>query len=104
MNDYDNAKTALKKSMAINDSEASHYLLAGIYTAENMDKNAIYEYEELIEKHPANIEYVIGLTNVYVRQRKYASARKVLKNFIKKNPSERDNLRLAPYGIIKLFL
>jgi outer membrane protein assembly factor BamD (BamD/ComL family) len=61
-------------------------------------------YEYLISKYPSNIEYVIALTNIYVRDNEYLKARKVLKRFISKNPQERTNSRLAPYGIIRLGL
>ncbi len=102
--DYDNAKSYLDKSIAINETEQHHQLLAEIYTDSGNIPKAIKEYEYLITNNPSDIEYVIALANIYVREKKYMSARKVLKRFIENNPKEKENIRLAPYGIIKLGL
>ena len=104
MADYDNALDYVAKSMKIRDSEDCHQLLAEIYTADGSKIRAINEYEKLIKANPNNIEYTIALANIYVRSYKYLAARKVLKNYIKRNPSERNNIRFAPYGIIKFAL
>ena len=104
MNDYEKSKDYIQKASQIKDSEEHHHLLAEIYLAQGLDTRAINEYEKLIRINPENIEYTIALANIYVRQFKYISARKVLKDYIKNNPKDRNNLRFAPYGIIKLGL
>lgn len=93
-----------KKAEEIKNTEDVHYLFAEIYTKQEDLPNAIKEYNNLIAKNPKNIEYTIALANIYVRERKYFAARKVLKNFMQKNPTERNNPRFNPYGIIKLGL
>lgn len=94
----------LRKSMAIKDSEEKHYLLGEIYVREGKTKSAIYEYSQLIKKDPKNVEYVIALTNIYVINRDFINARKVLKNYFDNNPAEKNNSRFAPYGILKIGL
>ncbi len=84
--------------------ESARRLLAEIYCALGEKTSAIAEYEGLILKYPENIEYVIALTNIYVRDKQYLKARAVLKEFVNKNPKEKNNPKLSSYGIIKAFL
>lgn len=92
------------KAKEIKDSEDIHYLFAEIYAKQEDLTNAIKEYSDLISRHPQNLEYTIALANIYVKERKFLSARKVLKNYLHNNPNERNNPRLNPYGIIKFGL
>ena len=98
------AENYLEKSILINDSNEKQSLKAEIYLKQNKEELAIAKYNELISKEPRNIEYVISLTNIYVKDKKFGSARKVLKEFIRKNPSEKNNKRLQCYGILMKFL
>ena len=98
------AQSYLKKSMEIEDSEEKHYLLGEIYVRKGDTEKAIKEYSSLIKQNPQNIEYTIALTNIYVINREFIKARKTLKNFVKINPSERNNPRLKPYGILNFGL
>jgi tetratricopeptide (TPR) repeat protein len=103
----DNTQAALenlKSSLQIKDTEEKRYLLAGIYEKSGDKDNAIKEYNTLLSQHPDNIEYVIPLTNLYILDKKYFSARKVLKTFIKNNPEQKNSSRLSPYGMLKLGL
>jgi tetratricopeptide (TPR) repeat protein len=90
--------------MRIRDTEEKRYLLAEIYTKDGNLEKAADEYTNLIKHHPENIEYTIGLTNIYVIERKYLKARATLKYFLKNNPSQRNNERLEPYGVLLIFL
>ncbi len=104
MSDFAQAKSFLGMSGGMQNSESAKQLLAEIYSKSSATTEAIAMYEDLIIKHPSNIEYVIALTNIYVRDKRYLKAREVLKEFITKNPSERNNPKLSPYGIVKAFL
>ena len=104
MSDFEQAKSCLGKSGSLQDSESAQKLLAEIYYALDEKQDAINIYKNLILKNQSDIEYVILLTNIYVRNHQYIKARLVLKEFISKNPNERHNPKLSPYGIIKLFL
>lgn len=94
----------LNKSMQINNTEEKQYLLGEIFVREGKIKDAINIYSNLIAQNPSNIEYVIALTNIYVINRDFIKARKVLQQFFKENPNQRDNSRLDSYGILKLGL
>ena len=98
------AQKYLLKSLKYKDSEEKHYLLGEIYVREGNTQGAIKEFSDLITKNPKNIEYTVALTNIYVLNRDYIKARRVLKTFYKNNPNERDNPRFKPYGIIKFGL
>lgn len=102
--DYKNAKIHLEKSGELKKSEDALRLMAEIHSKSGSKKEAVDLYELLISRYPSNIEYVIALTNIYVRDKEYFKARKVLKEFVSKNPNEKNNPRLAPYGIIRMFL
>lgn len=104
IDNFEKALIYLDKSIQIRNSEEKHYLLAEIKVRENKIEEAIKEYEYLITQDPKNIEYVISLTNIYILNRDFIKARKVLKNYIKNNPSEKNNSRFDSYGILKIFL
>ena len=87
---------------SIKDSEELHFLLAEIYVKQKNEEQAIKEYNYLIEQYPENIEYVVNLANIYVKKYSYLKARAVIKDFIKRNPKEKNNERLSVYGILKL--
>lgn len=103
ISDYENAKAYLEKSGNMKNSDNATRLLAEIYTASGAENEAIALYEVLISKYPSDIEYTIALANIYVRRKNYLKARAVLKNYISQNPAEKNNPRLKPYGIIRLF-
>jgi tetratricopeptide (TPR) repeat protein len=104
MKDYDSAIEYYNKSGNLKNTESSLHLLAQIYNAAGKKHQAIDIFEDLISKNPSNIEYVIALTNIYVRDNELMKARAVLKRYISKNPYDKHNPRLAPYGIIRMFL
>ncbi len=104
MSDYEQAKENLNRSGSMKNTESAKQLLAEIYSATGTKNEAIGMYEGLILEHPKNIEYVIALTNIYVMDKQYLKARKVLKDYFAKNPSEKNNPKLKPYGVIRAFL
>lgn len=102
--DFIKAHSYLLKSISIKDTNEKKYLLGEIYESEgNIDK-AIEQYSILINRNPNNPEYVIALANIYVVNREFLKARKVLKHFFKNHPSEKTNPRFEPYGILKFGL
>lgn len=104
LSNYEEAKSYLEKSGQYKNTETAQRLMAQIYSETGGKIEAVNLYEDLISKHPSNIDYVIALTNIYVKDRAYLKARSVLKNFMKNNPSEKNNPIFAPYGILRIFL
>lgn len=104
MDDYEQAKENLNKSGNMKNTESAKQLLAEIYCSSGAQREAIGSYEGLIAEHPQNIEYVIALTNIYVKNGQYLKARAVLKEYVKKNPEGKNNPKLKPYGIVRMFL
>jgi tetratricopeptide (TPR) repeat protein len=96
----DIAKEYLEKSMQIKDTDDKHYLLGEIYYKEGNVKKSIEEYTKLFNKNPQNIDYTVALVNIYVINRDYLRARKILRIFFAKVPSEKGNPRFKPYGIL----
>ncbi len=104
LENYGKSLSYLQGAIQINDTEDARFLLADIYSKTNQIEKSITEYQNLINKNPRNIDYVIGLANLYINNKQYFKARNVLKNYIKANPQDKQNPRLKGYGIIQLFL
>ena len=103
INHMEMARDYVSKAFEIKDSEELHYLLAEIYLKEEKTEHAVEEYKGLTESYPRNMDYAINYANIYVKKHDYVSARKILKNFLKNNPNEKNNPRLSPYGAILIF-
>ena len=96
----DLSKDYIKRALELKDTEELHYLTAEIYKADEDFTNAIKEYAYLTKKNPQNIDYAINLANIYIKKSDYINARKVLKNYIKNNPKEKNNKRLSAFKIL----
>ena len=100
--DYIMASYYINEALKIQEDESARFLSAEIYLKSNDKDGAVKEYSYLVSKNPDNIEYVVGLTNIYISNRNYMKARKVLKNYIKRNPQERNNPRFKSCRILIL--
>ena len=100
--DYQIALEYLKKSIEISSSNEKLFLMAEIYLRDGNTNKATKIYEDLLNKNPNNIEYVISLTNIYVIEKNFFKARKILKKYFKLNPEEKHNKRFKPYGVLKI--
>lgn len=101
---YDLAQDYIEQSIKIKPSNEKYYLLTEIYHKKGQIQKAIKGFETLISQNPKNIEYTLALANIYVEKKKYMSARRVLKNYILKNPESKNNPRFKSYGFIAMFL
>ena len=97
---YELAHFYVQKAEELKPDDELMVLDAEIYSKENKLNETIKLYQQLIDKHPNNIEYVIPLTNAYIKDKKYFKARKTLKNYLKNNPKEKNNKRIKGYGIL----
>ncbi|MCQ2739426.1 MAG: matrixin family metalloprotease [bacterium] len=102
--DYRRAEIYANKVLDIHNSDEIEYLLANIYEKKGDLTKAERQYKLLCAKYPEKIEYAISLTNMFVKKHMYLSARKVLKNYIKHNPSAKNNSLFRSYGILSLGL
>ena len=102
INHLEMALDYLNQALDIKDTEELHYLLAEIYNKQGDEIKTVEEYNYLIKIAPQNIDYTINLTNFYIKKKDYINARKILKNFLKNNPQEKNNPRLSPYGLLKI--
>lgn len=98
------AKDYIYRSIAIENTDEKRFLLAEIFSKSGEISSAEREYKYLVKKNPKYIEYTIALTNLYVMNKNYIKARKVLSDFVKINPSEKKNPRFKPYGILRILL
>ena len=103
-NYYDgNYKLALiytEKAKEYKDEPELHALNAEIYLKQDEINKSIEEYEYLIGLNPKNIDYAINLANIYIKNKHYFKARKVLKNYQHNNPNDKNNQKLSPYKIL----
>ncbi len=86
----------------IKSDEELHFLKAEVLLKINKAE-AIKEYEYLTGVSPQNIEYAVRYANIYIKNKNYLKARKILKHLIKNNPNAKKDERLSPYKIL-LFL
>lgn len=98
------AKIYAQKALEFDNSEDIYLVLAEAYNKEKNYFKAIEKYNYLTERNPKNINYIISLTNIYINQKKFFEARKVLKRYFENNPQERNNPRLNSYGVLKIGL
>ena len=103
INNLNIAEEYIQKSLQIEESEEKIFLLAKIHKQQGNLTSAEKEYKYLINLSPENSEYVIALTNLYINNKNYLKARKVLKEYFKHNPEYKNNPKLKPYGILKAF-
>ena len=99
INHMEMAHDYIQKAISIKDTEELHFLLAEIYLRTDKEK-AINEYKYLMGLSPDNIDYAINFANIYIKSRDYLNARKVLKTYLKKNPSQKNNPKLENYKIL----
>jgi len=90
----------VQKAEELKKEDELKVLDAEIYSKENKLDESIKIYTELNEKNPNNIEYLIPLTNAYIKEKKYLKARKTLKKYLKNNPNDKNNKRIQGYGIL----
>ena len=104
INNLEMAKTYVNKALEYQNTEEINYLLAEIYTKGEEYSLAIDKYKELLVQDPSNIDYTIGLTNIYVTNKQFFKAREVLKKHFQTNPQNKTNPRFNSYGILKMFI
>ncbi len=90
----------LNKALEINDAEELHYLYAEVYLKMGDISKSVQEYNKLLKISPNNIDYVVNLANIYVKQHNYLAAREILKNYLKNNPSQKNNKKLSSYKML----
>ena len=98
---YDLALLYVAKAREYNKSEDDlDVLTAEIYLKQKKEDEAIEIYSKLIDKNPDVLNYTISTANIYVKRKEYLKARTVLKKYLKHQPSQKNNPRLKPYGIL----
>lgn len=98
------AEDYIKEALKIKDSEESRFVLAEAYSKKEDFEKAKIEYQKLINTNPKNINYTIALTNIYIQEKNFFKARRILKNYVKCNPEDKNNSRLNSYGVLKIGL
>ena len=100
--DYDFALFYADKAKEIKNNDELHILKAEIYKNADNKLSAINEYSYLVSKNPDNAEYVISLSNLYIEKHNYLKARKTLKNYLQRNPHEKNNPRFKKCRLLLL--
>ena len=97
---YELAHVYLKKAKEIKDENELHVLGAEIYLKQGKTEDGIKEYRHLVSSDQNNIDYATSLASIYVKNKNYIKARKLLKSYIKKHPSEKKNPKIERYKIL----
>lgn len=90
----------LEKAEEIKQSDELKVLKAEIYLKNADDRKSLNIYNELLEKYPDKQEYVINCANLYIKQKKYMAARKILKSYLKRNPKQKENSKFRRYKFL----
>lgn len=99
--DTRNAETAAKKALEIKPEEnAIHMLLGRILENNGNLDQAVHHYSQAISLEPMLIEGYLKLSQVYIKQREFLNARKVLEQGISKVPGNID-LYLSCAALLK---
>ena len=99
---YELALFYVTKAQEIKDEDELHFLLAEIYLKQKNEERGLEEYKYLVSRNPNNIDYVVNYANIYIKKRQYIKARKILKEFINRNPQEKNNKRFKPCRLLLL--
>jgi|GEM_PF-484592 len=92
-NRFDEAIKDFRQSLAISPSVSSAYFMLGAsYEPKNMTKEAVVSYQKAIEIDPKNIGAVSNLSEVYLGNKDYAKALKLIKKIEGIDP---DNQKLG---------
>ena len=97
---YDLAQVYLRKAKEIQDEDELQVLNAEIYLKQNNIEECLKEYQALVIKNPDNLDYTTNLANIYLKNKNYLKARKLLKTFIKNHPSCKNNPQIKQYKIL----
>ena len=90
----------INKAKEIKDNAELHQLKAEIFSKAGDKRSAIKEYEYLIQINSDNSNYVLRLADLYIQDKKYMEARKVLKTYLKKHPEDRRSSSFSSYGLL----
>ena len=97
---YELALVYIKKAKEIKDENELHVLKAEIFLKKGDTANGIKEYKNLIAKNPNNLDYTISLANIYINNKNYLKARKLLKKYLRNNPADKNNPKIKQYKIL----
>ena len=97
---YELALVYIKKAKEIKDENELHVLKAEVYLKKGDTANGIKEYKNLIAKNPDNLDYTISLANIYINNKNYLKARKLLKKYLRNNPADKNNPKIKQYKIL----
>ena len=100
---YELAHFYIQKAEYIKTDNDLLLLKAEIFSKEDKLNDSIKIYKLLLNQNPNNIDYVIPLTNAYIKEKKFFQARKTLKTYLKNNPKEKNNKKIKSYGILLRF-
>ena len=90
----------IEQAKNIHDSEELHYLEAETFLKEEKTKEALKSFKYLNKIAPKNPYYVTNIANIYIKNHNYMKARKILKDYIKQNPTQKSSPDFSSYGIL----
>lgn len=100
---YELALFYVQKAGEIKDEESLRLLSAEICIKQNNIQKAEEEYVYLTKLKPDNPDYAIKLANIYIKNKRYIKARKILKTYLHRNPQDVRNPRFDSYRLLLLF-
>lgn len=99
LKDFTNALIYAKLALKCSNTLDNRSLIAYIKYCSGDLKNAEKEFIFILGKNPGFTNAALGLADVYIKQKKYLEARKVLKQLVKYNPEALNDKALNAYKI-----
>lgn len=100
LKDFENALLYAKKAQKISNNPDNMNLSAYIKFCKGDYTNAEKEFIFILSKNPGYLNASLGLADVYMKQKQYSKARKVLKELLKHNPNALDDKGLNTYKLL----
>lgn len=103
LKDFQNALLYAKLALKCSNNLENKTLIAYIKYCSGDLENAEKEFIAILSKNPAFTSAALGLADVYIKQKKYVTARKVLKELVKYNPEALNDKSLNSYKLLTMF-
>ncbi|MBQ2645056.1 tetratricopeptide repeat protein [bacterium] len=103
LKDFDNALLYAQKALIYSKAIDNRILVAYIKYCKGDLEKAEKEFLLILENNPSFTNASLGLADIYIKQKKYIKARKVLKELLEHNPHALDDKSLNTYKMLTVF-
>lgn len=103
LQDFDNALFYANNAIKYSNTLDNRCLAAYVKFCRGDYNTAEKEFMYILSKQPSHLNASLGLADIYIKQKNFSNARKVLKELIKNNPNALNNKAIEPYKVFIMF-